>query len=298
MRYHGLQVLVGEFYEALRSDAPPPVTMEQAHPIVDWTERIARQADREKKAYLSRFPTRGSAKVLVTGATDFIGTHLLRRLLKEKGRVRILARHAPAEEFLRDNRVEVFLGNLGYSEEVDRAVEGISELYHLGAAVDGCGKRAWSPMYRLTKLLARVRPRIVHFHLMDACNGYPWLAKLCLTKRVFITDHVSRPAGYSPVSAAWWKRPFFRLAYLPVTQVICVSSFVSRCVRAEFGVPARRVSVVYNGVDIRRVDANSGHREEFRRRHGIPQDRVVVLQVSWLNPRRELTICSSQRSKL
>ncbi len=137
LRYHGLQMLIGEFYESLRTGAQPPVTIEQARPIIDWTERLARQADQAKVMHISQFATPRAATTLVTGATGFIGRHLLRRLLAERDRVRILVRHNPGESLLGDDRVEVVLGNLGNRDDVDRAVQGTSEVFHLGATVDG-----------------------------------------------------------------------------------------------------------------------------------------------------------------
>ncbi|MBU4272660.1 MAG: NAD-dependent epimerase/dehydratase family protein [Planctomycetes bacterium] len=137
LRYHGLQTIIAEFYEALREGRSPPVTIEQARPVIDWTERIARQADQAKQTYVSRFATRGAARTLLTGATGFIGKHLLKRLLAERDRVRILVRHDPGDDLSHDNRVEVFLGDLGNAEDVDRAVEGTTEIFHLGATVEG-----------------------------------------------------------------------------------------------------------------------------------------------------------------
>ncbi len=142
LRYHGLQMLVGEFYQSLREDAPPPVTIDDARPVIHWTERIARQADQAKEKYVGKFAGAnghgsGTAKTLLTGATGFIGRHLLKRLLEERDRVRILVRHDPGEELMRDDRVEVVLGNLGSREDVERAVEGTSEVFHLGATVEG-----------------------------------------------------------------------------------------------------------------------------------------------------------------
>ena len=136
-RYHGLQVLVAEFYNALRTGGPPPVTIEQARPIIFWTEHIARQADQAKQMYVACFPTHGTARTLLTGATGFIGRHLLRRLLAGRDRVRILVRHEPDNELINDDRIEIFLGNLGNPEDVDRAVEGTSEVFHLGATIEG-----------------------------------------------------------------------------------------------------------------------------------------------------------------
>ena len=43
LRYHGLQMLVGEFYQSLRDGAPPPVTIDEARPDhpLDRTDRAA-----------------------------------------------------------------------------------------------------------------------------------------------------------------------------------------------------------------------------------------------------------------
>jgi nucleoside-diphosphate-sugar epimerase/predicted dehydrogenase len=136
-RYHGVQELIAEFYGSLRVGADPPVTVAQARRIVEWTERIAGVADQAKRKYLAQFWEKGSAKVLLTGATGFIGQPLLRQLLADKGRVRVIARHRLDSDLMKDDRLEVFLGNLGNSDEVDRAVAGVSEVYHLGATVEG-----------------------------------------------------------------------------------------------------------------------------------------------------------------
>ena len=183
LRYHGLQMLVGEFYESLRAGTPgsPPVTVEQARPIIDWTERIARQADQAKAKYVAQFAGapgtpgrgrgRGTATTLVTGATGFIGRHLLRRLLAGapgtpgRDRVRILVRHDPGDDLMHNDRVEVFLGNLGNREEVDRAVQGTSEVFHLGATIEG-----WAEDFQCaTNLGTR--------HVVDSvlCHGVPKL---------------------------------------------------------------------------------------------------------------------------
>jgi len=136
-QYHGLQDLVAEFYAAIATGGRSPVGIEQGRSAVLWTERVAIQADEAKRNYEARFPTKGTAQVLLTGATGFIGRHLLRRLLKERDRVRILVRRTPAPEFLESDRVETFLGDLGDPTSVDRAMRGIREVFHLGAAVEG-----------------------------------------------------------------------------------------------------------------------------------------------------------------
>lgn len=136
-QYHGLQELVGEFYEAIATGGEPPVNVGQGRSAVLWTERVATQADEAKRKYEARFATKGTAEVLLTGATGFIGRHLLRRLLRGRERVRILVRRSPAPELFESDRVETFLGDLGDPAAVDRAFQGIKEVFHLGATVEG-----------------------------------------------------------------------------------------------------------------------------------------------------------------
>jgi nucleoside-diphosphate-sugar epimerase len=135
--YHGLQMLVAEFYDDLASGRPAPVTVADARPVVDWTERTARLADEAKQKYLQRFPASLTAPLLVTGATGFIGHCLLRRLLAEGQRVRILVRREPPADIMNDPRIEIVLGDLGDAVVVDRAVAGVSIVYHVGAAMSG-----------------------------------------------------------------------------------------------------------------------------------------------------------------
>jgi 2-alkyl-3-oxoalkanoate reductase len=122
--------------------------------------------------------------VLLTGATGFIGRHLLRRLLAEKDRVRVLVRHVPNDDLFRNERVELFLGNLGNAADVDRAVTGISELYHLGAAVEGwaedfqCATIAGTENIVTSALKHRVEKLIYMsslsvIHAAAASNGEP-----------------------------------------------------------------------------------------------------------------------------
>lgn len=81
-----------------------------------------------------------SAPVVVTGATGFVGRHLVRRLVAEGTPVRVLVRdpgRLPAD--LRD-RVDRVAGDLRDPDAVMRAIDGGRTVYHLAACA-----RAWAP---------------------------------------------------------------------------------------------------------------------------------------------------------
>ena len=135
--YHGLQMLVEDFYRRLETGGPVPVAPSRARPIVEWTEHIARRADSDKRTFLRRFSQAPRAATLVTGASGFIGRHLLHRLLEQNQQVRIFVRREPPCKWLYDSRLEVILGDLGDPEAVERAVAGTEMIYHIGGGMKG-----------------------------------------------------------------------------------------------------------------------------------------------------------------
>jgi nucleoside-diphosphate-sugar epimerase len=76
---------------------------------------------------------------LVTGATGLIGGHVARRLVADGRPVRVLVRQAQRlDEDLRDS-LDLVVGDLRDERAIARAMEGVSEVYHLAA----CAK-VWS----------------------------------------------------------------------------------------------------------------------------------------------------------
>jgi nucleoside-diphosphate-sugar epimerase len=72
-------------------------------------------------------------RILVTGATGFTGGHVCERLAEEGYAVRALVRDPARAEWLRDLGVELVRGDLCERASLDRAVEGVETVYHIGA---------------------------------------------------------------------------------------------------------------------------------------------------------------------
>lgn len=141
----------------------------------------------------------------------------------------------------------------------------------------------------LAALTRANRPEILHLHFTGFLNFYSWIVRLQSVKKVFFTDHHSRSAGYVPGRAPFWKRSAARFINRPLTKVISVSNYGYDCMTAFDLLPRNRFQMIYNGVDLSRVKADSQLGIHFRRRYSIPADRAIVTQVSWIIPEKGIT---------
>src|SRR5713101_597827 len=73
--------------------------------------------------------------ILVTGATGFLGKHLVEQLkpAEPAARLRILCRGASPWDT--ESRIEVVRGDITSRDDVFRAAEGVREIYHLAGVV-------------------------------------------------------------------------------------------------------------------------------------------------------------------
>jgi glycosyltransferase involved in cell wall biosynthesis len=141
-------------------------------------------------------------------------------------------------------------------------------------------------MARLAQLLRRYRPGIVHFHYVDLLSPYPWIARLSPVRKIFFTDHSSRPENHHQGRASLARRCLARAINWPVSRVICVSDYGHRSVVERGLFPPGRCQRIYNGVDLSRVVESRERAAAFRRQFSIPDGRTVVTQVSWIIPEK------------
>ncbi len=147
-------------------------------------------------------------------------------------------------------------------------------------------KSSASGAWQMARILRKHRPAVLHLHFTEFFGPFPWLARFNGVKKVFYTDHISHPAGWLVVRRPAWKRAAIRIVDAPVTNVFCVSEYNRHCFTGLGGLPPDRFHCIYNGVDFGRIAEGLSQSREFRRRHSIPQDRVLVMQVSWMIPEK------------
>jgi dihydroflavonol-4-reductase len=80
------------------------------------------------------------SEVLVTGGTGFVGANVVRELLREGARVRVLARAGGDRRALAGLDVEIVEGDLCAPASLPRAVAGVHTVYHVAADY-----RLWAP---------------------------------------------------------------------------------------------------------------------------------------------------------
>jgi glycosyltransferase involved in cell wall biosynthesis len=135
---------------------------------------------------------------------------------------------------------------------------------------------------RLRGILDEFHPQILHLHFVGFLNLFGWDAWLKSVNQVFFTDHHSRPTGYSKQRAPLWKRSAARLINYPLTKAFCVSKYGYECMSALDLLPGKRFEMIYNGVDLSRINFEPSRARDFRQRFSIPDDRQIVTQVSWI----------------
>lgn len=125
---------IREFYAALSNDSAPPVSPYEGKRMVAWVEKIVGAPDADQGRTVLTAADSKPASVLVTGAGGFLGCALVKELLSQGKRVRLLMRRGPDED---SSSADICLGDLGDPDVVDAAIRGTEIVYHVGAATHG-----------------------------------------------------------------------------------------------------------------------------------------------------------------
>ncbi|MCL4531766.1 MAG: NAD-dependent epimerase/dehydratase family protein, partial [Actinobacteria bacterium] len=118
-------------------------------------------------------------KVLVTGGTGFVGTHLVEELTRAGAKVRIpIHRESPV---VADDRLEEVRADLTREEDCVRVCTGVDFVFHAAGAVAAAGTTARNPMAAITTnliltaqmLQAAWSSSVKRFLLFSSSTGYP-----------------------------------------------------------------------------------------------------------------------------
>ena len=145
--YQGLRTILRRFYDSIESGAPLPIPESLVLHTAQAEDFIAAHSGKVHLALRdSSAVTTSSSKprVLVTGATGFVGKVLVRKLLDEGYQVRTYVRPLSDSSWLENNGVEIVYGDVREPEPLRRAMQGVESIIHLAAGVRGSRQFACS----------------------------------------------------------------------------------------------------------------------------------------------------------
>jgi predicted dehydrogenase/nucleoside-diphosphate-sugar epimerase len=139
--YQGLQRLIPTFYSSILNGTPLPISRELAVAVTHVEETVFRQAGKLQPDVSDR-PSQQVAivhpdKVLVTGATGYVGLQVIEQLVKDGYAVRAFVRGLSRTEALERLGVELAYGDVRDLESFSRAAKGADIVVHLAAGLRG-----------------------------------------------------------------------------------------------------------------------------------------------------------------
>jgi nucleoside-diphosphate-sugar epimerase/predicted dehydrogenase len=133
-RYMGIRGLVAEFYNCLKKSIAPPVLPEDGLLNVRLMDQIKKSCGniaKQRIVLTSQADPVSPSRILVTGASGFLGGHIVRRLssdgiaVRAATRLMLRAQPLPAVEWIQCD--------LGKEEELRRALAGVETVFHCAA---------------------------------------------------------------------------------------------------------------------------------------------------------------------
>jgi glycosyltransferase involved in cell wall biosynthesis len=156
------------------------------------------------------------------------------------------------------------------------------------AAATNYGKGVFNYYRELGKIIRNYSVTAVHIAFFNYFSLIPWLARLRGVH--YIVYHERNPGV---IRAKSWKRRLLqlrgRLATLPITRVAAISRFIEQQL-AEVGVPERKISLVYNGVDARRYLPDPTAKEQLTKALSIRPEEIILVTLSYLKPHKNIDV--------
>ena len=143
--YPGIGAVIQGFYTAVRKQGDAPVSTADGRVVVElleqlWTKTHGARATVSRPRPVAPRPSTNGSTVLVTGASGFLGQHVLAALRERGHHVRAMVRFPRLSEEWQD--VEEVVAALGDDASIAQALEGVDAVVHCAARVARSGSRA------------------------------------------------------------------------------------------------------------------------------------------------------------
>ena len=140
-----------------------------------------------------------------------------------------------------------------------------------------------SALVRLTRLIRAGRYDVVHTHLYRSCIYGRLAARLAGTPVVVTTEHSIGETHLERRRMTLGVRALYLSTDLCSDATIAVSDAVAHRL-TKWGVPARKIETIPNGLDFDRVAFDTAAREKIRNEFSLPHDAYVIGVLGRLDP--------------
>jgi glycosyltransferase involved in cell wall biosynthesis len=156
------------------------------------------------------------------------------------------------------------------------------ELRSEGFTVEILGRRSgldWRCIGRLRAFLRREQASLIHAHQYTPFFYAVASRFLASGQPILFTEHGRHFPDYPRRKRMIFNRVLLRRR----DRVIGVGEAVRQALIANEGIPAQRVGVIYNGIDLKRFTLGSDERDELRQTLGLDPGTLTVIQVARLD---------------
>jgi len=204
--YQGLQILISSFYGSVRNKTDPPVSRDLSLAVSRTEGEVLLNAGKLSIDTRTR-PSRQvgithTEKVLVTGATGYVGIEAVQQLVKSGYYVRAFCRALSHTEQLERLGVELVYGDIRDLDSLTRAANGVDTIVHLAAALRGSREFVLDCSVKGTKNIAEAArvtgvKRVIYMSSMSVCDYVRLRNGDVLTEESPLEEHPELRGVYS-----------------------------------------------------------------------------------------------------
>lgn len=146
--YQGMKNLIAAFYQSIEKDSATPIPEEMILTMSQTMDEIWRQTKGIKLNFKHRSSfqknVKKKEKILVTGASGFVGLNVVKKLITEGYYVRTFVRKLSHISALEELGVEIYFGDIRNMESFDKAAKDMDVIIHLATDTSGDPKESVS----------------------------------------------------------------------------------------------------------------------------------------------------------